>query len=201
MAERDLASDCHAHAPGGRPREADLDVDRAGAAATELGHLPDDLAAADSPAGDESDDVEGGGQQRADRDPVGGLLRRVVDHGGVGRRLAPDDRPGALQLDLQLGRSRWPDDHELADGAQPAVAAGETRTAQRDEARDEIVRLRRLAKPEFPHHELMIKPPWYADLASGVDPDQEVRVVFLRIRYTNRELDRAVNLNIDLLWR
>ena len=70
---------------------------------------------------------------------------------------------------------------------------------QRDEARSEVQRLQRLVHPEFPPHDLQIERPWSGLLP--LEPGQEdVRVMFVPIRYTNRQRDRAVSLQFDLVW-
>jgi hypothetical protein len=53
----------------------------------------------------------------------------------------------------------------------------------------------------FPDHDVEVGRPWYGDFPDAFNPGREVRLIFLHVRYTNRERTERANLQIDLLWR
>ncbi len=63
-----------------------------------------------------------------------------------------------------------------------------------------FLRVVQLVGSEFPRHDLEVGSPWYGDFH---DPfvGEDVRIVFVPVRYTNREPGRRVSLRFDLLWR
>jgi hypothetical protein len=63
------------------------------------------------------------------------------------------------------------------------------------------VRFYRELHPEFPRHELSLKPLWYGDVRDPYDASREARVVFLPVEFMNREPHRRAILDFDVLWR
>lgn len=57
----------------------------------------------------------------------------------------------------------------------------------------------REAHPQFPRHDLRVKPLWHADLPNLVR-GEETRVVFLPVEIVNREPNRRIILRFDVLW-
>jgi hypothetical protein len=69
---------------------------------------------------------------------------------------------------------------------------------QRNEARSAAAEYHGELNPEFPRHKLTVDRMWHADLP-GIT-DEQTRVLFVPISFTNREPSRRVSLQFDLLW-